>query len=189
MRAASAFAAYIVISGFVLTACSESTPTSVSDVTAKSTAYPAFVDEDVNGVNDYLELTRHEGNGHIFLDSDNDGICDYGQDGSPTWHGPGFIDGDGDGVCDYWQPGAKHHNRHEGLHYRDDNGNHVNDYQERFRHLGDGHPFGDANGDGICDPAQDGGPAWHGPGFSDTDGNGFHDRWGGGNRGPHYRRS
>jgi hypothetical protein len=80
----------------------------------------------------------------------------------------------------------------------DNNTNSINDYTEQATHdsgppveassknSGDkdytpdgkpGHPFTDTNSDGICDYAQDGSPAWHGPGFIDENNNGICDYW------------
>lgn len=184
MKMAFALTAFGAISLFMLTGCGGSTPTAISDAESTPRALPAFIDENDNGVNDYLERTRHEGNGHFFSDADHDGICDFAQDGSNSWHGPGFIDSDRDGTCDYWQDGSPLQDRHHGLLYRDRNRNRVNDYQEPFEHSGGGHVFTDEDGDGICDFAQDGSPTWHGPGFIDSDGDGICDRWVNGNGGP-----
>lgn len=100
---------------------------------------PAYVDENENGVNDYIEASSHEAGtsetartaasdsmpmgpaprGHAFVDNNDDGICDYAQNGSSTWHGPNFVDEDGNGRCDYWEPGGwghGHHGGHNGHH-------------------------------------------------------------------------
>lgn len=160
--------------------------------------YPMYVDNNANGINDYVEESTHEagsastanksiastgqasttgGPGHAFVDENGDGICDYAQDGSPTWHGPGFVDDNGNGVCDYWDTSHPMHSRHQGMHFIDENDNNINDYFEEATHMGDGHNFVDANGDGICDLAQDGSPTWHGPGFVDQDDDGVCDYW------------
>jgi hypothetical protein len=94
-----------VFAVFGLSACSESLTTSSDGVTPKALAYPAYVDNDGDRVNDYVEAYRHEGNGHAFADQNGDGTCDFAQDGSPAWHGPGFVDEDGNGVCDGWETG------------------------------------------------------------------------------------
>jgi hypothetical protein len=164
--------------------------------------YPMFVDNNSNNINDYVEQTTHEpgpgtvssksstdnGNshgepGHSFTDDNEDGICDYAQDGSPTWHGPGFIDDNENGICDYWDESHSMHSRHEGMRFHDENENHINDYFEEEMHWGAGHKFIDADGDGICDLAQDGSPTWHGPGFVDMNVNGMSDHWENGGRG------
>jgi hypothetical protein len=189
MRSTLVITALSMIFALALNACSGSSPTSSSDVTSRSLAYPAFADGNGNRINDYVESPWHEGNGHAYADGNGDGICDYSQDGSPTWHGPGFMDEDGNGICDYWQTGSARHNRHEGLHYHDHDHNQVNDYHERMGHLDDNHPFTDANNDGICDLAQDGGPAWHGPGYIAADGNGIYDGREGGNMEPRHGRN
>lgn len=166
--------------------------------------YPQYVDENANGINDYVEAVSHTagaaavavrgpmtgaypaghaGRGHGFTDGDGDGICDYAQNGSTTWHGPGFVDEDGNGVCDYWDEGNPRHNRHDGMRFRDQNQNRINDYMEESFHMGGGHGFVDENGDGICDFAQNGGPNWHGPNFVDNDNDGVCDYWQNGGRG------
>lgn len=176
----------------------------------QSEVYPMFVDDNGNGVNDYVEASTHEsgpnngtvhsvgdrpkgpaGPGHAFVDANEDGICDYAQNGSATWHGPGFTDENGNGICDYWDESSPRHHRHEGMQFQDHNGNEINDHFERGTHEGNGHAFVDENGDGICDRAQDGSPTWHGPNFVDEDGDGRCDYWQaggrghGGHRGPH----
>jgi len=164
--------------------------------------YPMFVDQNSNGINDYVEQSTHEsgpitadsanrimspsymGNpGHAFVDENGDGICDYAQDGSATWHGPGFVDENGNGICDYWDQSSARHQRQQGMRYRDDNNNNINDYVEQATHMGNGHEFVDENGDGICDYAQDGSATWHGPGFVDMDNDGTCDYWQNGGRG------
>lgn len=158
---------------------------------------PMFVDENNNSINDYVELSTHssasqlsagvvEGAGlygHEFLDTDKDGICDYAQNCSNTWHGPGFVDSDNDGICDYWDIGHPNHNRHEGIHFQDQNHNQINDYCEHEWHGGYGHDFVDNNLDGICDHAQYGSNAWHGPGYIDENTDGICDHWQSGGRG------
>jgi hypothetical protein len=62
--------------------------------------------------------------------------------------------------------------------YVDTDENGVNDYVEAPWH--EPHPYNDfidLNGDGICDFAQDGGNAWFGPGYVDTNGNSIADYW------------
>ncbi|MEX0770476.1 MAG: hypothetical protein WD035_07080 [Balneolaceae bacterium] len=166
--------------------------------------YPMYLDENNNGINDYVEPSTHDAGlmvssksiesqllqdqyfgqrGHNFIDQNEDGICDYAQNGSPTWHGPGFVDDNNNGICDYWDSSLDMHRRHEGMRYLDENGNHINDYFEEGTHLGPGHNFVDQNGDGICDYAQDGRPTWHGPGFTDGNNNGMSDHWEQGGRG------
>jgi hypothetical protein len=64
--------------------------------------------------------------------------------------------------------------------YIDANSDQVNDDVEAGTHdpgTPGGHSFIDANGDGVCDYAQNGSATWHGPGFVDEDGNGICDRW------------
>ena len=64
--------------------------------------------------------------------------------------------------------------------YVDANRDGVNDYVQAATHdpgTPAGHAFVDADRDGICDRAEDGGVTWHGPGFVDTNGNGICDRW------------
>jgi len=64
--------------------------------------------------------------------------------------------------------------------YADANGDGVNDYVQAGTHdpgFAGGHAYVDADRDGICDRAQDGGATWHGPGFVDADGDGICDRW------------
>lgn len=164
--------------------------------------FPVYVDADENGVNDYVESPAHvadaapvspgsssdypkgrAGQGHGFVDTDGDGICDYAQNGSNTWHGPGFVDGNGNGVCDYWDEDHPMHGSHDGMRYRDQNHNRVNDYMEPQFHMGGNHQFLDENGDGICDYAQDGSPSWHGPNFVDNNNDGVCDYWQRGGRG------
>lgn len=77
--------------------------------------------------------------------------------------------------------------------YVDVNGNGVNDYVETppYHDPGAGappHSFTDADGDGVCDYAQDGSRSWHGPGYVDADGDGVCDRWPQGPRGSGPRR-
>lgn len=172
------------------------------DSAASRAVYPMFVDDDGNGVNDFVEAAVHNAGtsldenlavtqgqasrGHAFRDGNGDGICDYGQNGSRTWHGPGFVDEDGDGVCDWWDDDMPRGSQSDGLRYRDRNRNRVNDHFEAQWHEGCGHGFIDGDGDGICDRAQDGSPAWHGPGYSDNDGDGICDVWGPGGDG-NYR--
>lgn len=160
--------------------------------------YPMYLDNNDNQVNDYLEQTTHLTNrmdgtfnserqfdgeeatapqGHPFTDDNLDGVCDYGQDGSNTWHGPGFMDQNGNGVSDWWDVMHPIHARHEGMRYRDNDQNGINDYFEEPWHIGPDHDFTDVNEDGICDYAQNGGPNWHGPGFMDLNDNGMHDDW------------
>ncbi len=78
----------------------------------------------------------------------------------------------------------------------DANKNGINDYVEKDTHLAEAdsstslsmgydqipnstnqhiHEFIDSNGDGICDFAQDGSHAWHGPGYVDDNDNGICD--------------
>jgi hypothetical protein len=151
--------------------------------------FPKFVDENNNGINDYVEENTHfsaqtaayaSGPGlynHVFLDSDHDGICDYAQNCSKTWHGPGFIDNDHNSICDYWDENSPSHNQHEGMRFEDHNHNKVNDYCEHKWHEGCGHDFVDNDGDGICDHAQDGVNTWHGPECIDDNGDGICDHW------------
>jgi hypothetical protein len=79
--------------------------------------------------------------------------------------------------------------------YVDDNSDNINDFVQQPTHQsGDavsaintspmgqrfaisGHAFHDADEDGICDYAQNGGPTWHGPGYVDENNNGFCDYW------------
>lgn len=171
----------------------------------KAEIYPMYVDNNVNGINDYFEEFTHESsqakslptvaqygrhiaNGsapyhHLYTDLNGDGICDYAQNGSNTWHGPGFIDNDNDGICDYWELKSPIHNRQMGMQYKDENQNQINDYFEQPWHAGYNHDFVDANGDGICDYAQDGSNAWHGPGFIDDNNDGICDHWQNGGKG------
>ncbi len=162
---------------------------------------PMYADDNGNGINDYFESAWHgvqfaaaeePGEGytwrHRFQDRNGDGICDRAQDGSPAWHGPGFVDADGDGICDYWDEDSPDCCTGEGLQYRDRNRNRVNDHFEARWHEGNAHGWVDADGDGICDRAQDGGPAWHGPGFVDGNGDGICDHWQAGGRGYGHHR-
>lgn len=180
-----------------LVSCSDST-TSPDPVSSSGDVYPMYADDNGNAINDYVEQAWHgidftaavdEGEGytwrHRFRDHNGDGICDGAQDGSPTWHGPGFIDSDGDGICDYWDEDSPEYSRHLGLQYRDRNRNRVNDHFEAQWHEGHSHGWIDSDGDGICDRARDGGPAWHGPGYVDGNGDGVCDHWqsGGGGHG------
>ncbi len=174
--------------------------------TTEDAVYPAYVDENGNGINDYVEASRHDPGasaatrssqglssgkipkgpapvGHAFVDENEDGICDYAQNGSATWHGPGFVDENGNGICDYWDEASPRHRRHEGMRFRDENGNQINDHFEQPTHRGPRHDFVDENGDGICDRAQDGSPTWHGPNFVDEDEDGRCDYWEPGGRG------
>lgn len=103
--------------------------------TSQDAVYPMYVDENGNGINDYVEVSGHDSGpstatrfseglssgempkgpvppGHAFVDENEDGICDYAQNGSATWHGPNFVDEDGDGQRDYWEPGGRGHGRH-----------------------------------------------------------------------------
>jgi len=69
-----------------------------------------YHDSNGNGINDYVEMPWHLGNGHGYLDEDGDGVCDYAQDGSAgIYHGPGYVDEDGNGICDAWQEGGNGH--------------------------------------------------------------------------------
>lgn len=164
--------------------------------------YPMYVDQNNNGINDYVEESTHESGpttsatnnhilsshqtgmpGHAFVDENGDGICDYAQNGSPTWHGPGFTDENDNSICDYWDQSSPMHQHQQGMRYRDDNDNQINDYFEKDTHMGYGHDFVDENGDGICDYAQDGSATWHGPGFVDMDNDGICDYWQNGGRG------
>lgn len=172
--------------------------------------YPMYVDDNGNGVNDYVERATHDSGGaekarssssehmsmgpaspgHAFVDEDGDGICDYAQNGSATWHGPGFVDENGNGICDYWDEASPRHRRHDGMRFQDHNENRINDFFEEGTHRGPTHSFVDENGDGICDRAQDGSPTWHGPNFVDEDNNGRCDYWqpgGRGHGGGHHR--
>lgn len=176
------------------------------ETSQQDAVYPAYVDEDGNGINDYVEASGHDPGpssttgsshglssgempkgpappGHAFVDENEDGICDYAQNGSATWHGPGFVDENGNGICDYWDEASPRHRRHEGMRFRDENGNQINDHFEQPTHQGPRHDFVDEDGDGICDRAQDGSPTWHGPNFVDEDGDGRCDYWEPGGRG------
>lgn len=183
----------------LLTGCdfAEEDPESHDDI------YPMYVDNNQNGVNDYVERSSHDSGGpekarssssgdmpmgpapagHAFADENGDGICDYAQNGSATWHGPGFTDDNGNGICDYWDEASPRHHRHDGVQFQDHNENQINDHFEEPTHEGPEHAFVDENGDGICDRAQDGSPTWHGPNFVDDDGNGRPDHWEPGGRG------
>lgn len=194
----------VTFSMVLVSACSDRLPTSGSEGSGE--VLPMFVDDNGNGINDFVEQSSHDPGsavtssvsanglesgtyGHGFVDSNGDGICDFAQDGSNTWHGPGFTDEDGDGVCDYWQDGSYRFNSHSGLQYRDTDRNRINDTFELRWHEGYGHDFRDTNGDGICDYGQDGGSTWHGPGFEDADNDGTCDHWQpGGNGYGHGRR-
>jgi hypothetical protein len=185
----------ILLGSFLLLGCETSTEPEEPEA-----VYPAYIDSNSNGVNDYVEEGTHQsgptntssvatrssvearGPGHSFVDENNDGICDYAQDGSSTWHGPGFIDNNNNGVSDYWDESHPMHQRHEGMRFHDENENHINDYMEEQTHWGE-HEFIDENQDGICDRAQDGSPTWHGPGFEDSNNNGMSDHWEEGGRG------
>jgi hypothetical protein len=169
--------------------------------------YPMYVDDNGNGVNDYVERSSHDSgeaqearpssseamhggvpmgpasSGHAFVDENGDGICDYAQNGSATWHGPGFVDENENGICDYWDETSPRHQRHNGMQFQDHNENRINDFFEEGTHRGPTHSFVDENGDGICDHAQDGSPTWHGPNFVDEDGDGRLDHWDPGGRG------
>jgi len=174
----------ILLSG--LSYCSKQS----ADTAATGGFYPAFADANVNRINDHLErATHHTGapGGHGWVDANGDGVCDHAQDGSNVWHGPGFVDSNGNGICDYWEEGTALHNMHNGMWYQDSNRDGVNDYFQQPWHMRYGHNFIDANGDGICDYAQDGtSGGYHGPGFTDGDGDGVCDHWqtGGGGFGP-----
>lgn len=158
-----------------------------NDPTTAGLVYPAFADDDSDGINDFVEAASHDPGaalrmmpgmgpgmgpgwpsspvtpgvsappGHPFLDLNGDGICDYAQNGSNTWHGPGFLDEDLNGVCDYWQQGSTAYGMNGGMMFIDRNGNGINDYAEQPSHQGYGHSFVDQNHDGICDYAQSGG--------------------------------
>lgn len=178
----------------IFISCKSSTKVEESD-----SIFPKYIDQNSNGINDYVEPETHLSgasqavgtnyfpasttiNNHNFIDANEDGICDPAQDGSPSWHGPGYTDENGNGICDYWDEDHPMHSRHEGMRYRDENSNGMNDYMEQATHWAD-HDFIDENGDGICDLAQDGSPTWHGPGFVDEDGDGTCDYWQDGGRG------
>jgi len=174
-----------LIVGIVLSGCGGSTGSATSDGTSplvEASIYPAFVDENNNGVNDYIESQWHTGAGHNFVDKNGDGICDYAQDGSNTWHGPGFVDNDGDGICDYWDEDSKLYNQGGGIQFRDQNRNRINDSFEAQWYAGSRN-FVDKNGDGICDYAQDGSNTWFGTGFVDNNGDGICDNWQPGGKG------
>ena len=173
----------------------------MQDSKNSSPVYPMYLDENNDGINDFVQLENHYPGkdtpqllkatatsapvytGHEFRDENNDGICDYAQNGGNYWHGPGFTDGNTNGVCDYWETGNAVHNRHEGMMYIDSNSNNINDYYESTTHQGGNHEFIDLNNDGICDRAQDGGVSWHGPGYVDADDNETCDYWQPGSRG------
>lgn len=183
------------------------------DSGSRDDIYPMYVDNNENGVNDYVERTSHDSGGaekarlsssknmpeklpmgratagHAFVDENGDGICDYAQNGSVTWHGPGFVDENGNGICDYWDESSPRHHRHDGMQLQDHNQNRINDFFEEGTYRGPTHSFVDENGDGICDRAQDGSPTWHGPNFVDEDSNGRPDHWdpGGRGHGGHHR--
>ncbi len=192
---------FVGVLSIILTSCGGSSDSVDSGASAAMGVYPMAVDDNGNGVNDYVERGTHYSGqeiadasilkwfwgvpeamaatalyNHAFVDNNGDGVCDYAQDGSNTWHGPGFIDENGNGVCDYWEVGAQQYNRNGGIRYQDQNGNGVNDYFENPWHDGN-HAFVDGNGDGVCDYAQNGSLTWHGPGFVDADGNGVCDHW------------
>lgn len=195
LRAIALFAVTLL----VLTGCDFAKDESASP----DDIYPMYVDDNGNGINDYVEASSHDGGlpgkarssfpegvpmgpapaGHAFVDANGDGICDYAQNGSATWHGPGFVDENGNEICDYWDEASPRHRQHEGMQFQDQNQNQINDYFEAPTHRGPGHAFVDENGDGICDRAQDGSPTWHGPGFVDEDGDGWPDHWQPGGRG------
>lgn len=174
----------------VLNGCGGSSNNTTTDSggTTTSFVYPAFIDTDGNGKNDYVESATHTpasaltmGLGaadHPFVDANGDGVCDYAQNGSATWHGPGYVDNDGDGVCDYWQEGNAQYGMANGMTYRDRNRNQVNDAMEQTWHQGNGHDFTDLDGDGVCDYAQNGEAiGWHGDNYIDNDGDGVCDVW------------
>ena len=190
---------FVLITAFLLFSSCGTTDSQQEDA-----IYPMYVDENSNGINDYVEQLTHEAGsipnsnrndatlmkgqhfgerGHDFIDQDSDGICDYAQNGSPTWHGPGFVDDNNNGICDYWDSSHAMHRSHEGMRFHDENNNQVNDYFESETHRGPGHNFKDEDADGICDYAQDGSPTWHGPGFTDANQNGTCDYWEEGGRG------
>lgn len=123
----------VVVMLLVIAACDflSSEPEGETD----EAVFPVYVDDDGNGVNDYVEASGHTDSfgkarpasahgpphgpasaGHAFNDENGDGICDYAQNGSATWHGPGFVDENGDGRCDYWEPGGRGHGSHGGHH-------------------------------------------------------------------------
>jgi hypothetical protein len=140
--------------------------------------YPMFVDNNSNNINDYVEQTTHEpGPGTVSSKSSTDNGNSHGEPGHS------FTDDNEDGICDYWDESHSMHSRHEGMRFHDENENHINDYFEEEMHWGAGHKFIDADGDGICDLAQDGSPTWHGPGFVDMNVNGMSDHWENGGRG------
>lgn len=185
---------FFIVAAFSFIACSGSS--SDGDSGVSTAIYPMFLDENSNNINDYFEEATHDAGsaarapgvqatyGHGYVDADHDGICDYSQNGSNTWHGPGFIDEDGDGVCDYWEEASNHYNLGGGMRWRDQNRNGVNDYFERQWHEGYMHDYVDADGDGVCDHAQDGTAGiWHGPGYIDENSDGVCDHWQEGGRG------
>jgi hypothetical protein len=161
-----------------------------------SYVYPMFADANGNGngINDYFEQATHDSGttaktdgavkGHAFVDVNADGICDHAQDGSLTWHGPGFVDDNGNGACDYWESGTMMYGQNGGMMASDQNGNGINDYFEQATHQGYGHDYVDLDGDAVCDYAQNGTASiFHGPGFTDSDGNGMWDMWESGGNG------
>ncbi|MFH2131860.1 MAG: hypothetical protein ABIK68_15915 [bacterium] len=112
----------IFFMSIVFLGCKDSSETRVDSGTTRSfDVYPMVVDENNNGINDYVEKDTHMAEvdasvsvagyspaanlagQHEFIDTNGDGICDHAQDGSHTWHGPGFVDEDGKGICDYYE--------------------------------------------------------------------------------------
>lgn len=69
-----------------------------------------YRDRNGDGLNDFMQGTTHEGNGHDFVDEDGDDLCDVAQSGRlESWHGPNFVDEDDDGACDLWEEGGRAH--------------------------------------------------------------------------------
>ena len=141
------------------------------DASEEASVFPMYIDDNGNGINDYVEKTTH------FSGADGPALSKRRGETATYPDGHDFTDENGDGICDYWESGNMMHNRNNGMRFIDENHNAINDYVERSTHNGGGHDFIDENGDGICDFAQDGSSSWHGPGYTDTDHNGVCDAW------------
>ena len=135
-----------------------------------SAAYPMFLDDNNNGINDYIEKDTH------FSVSDGNGIWKY------------------ENIAYYAM--AAQSSRHSDSHH-DANGTVQqttvsngttqqaavsNDAVQLNGMIQQGtglhnHAFADLNGDGVCDYGQNGSGTWHGPGFTDANNNGLCDYW------------
>jgi hypothetical protein len=129
-----------------------------------SAAYPMFLDNNNNGINDYMEKDTH------FSVSDGNGIWKY------------------EGIA-YYTMAAQSSRHSDDSHHGTVQTTVSNDTVQQATvsdsysvtmHQGTGshnHAFTDLNGDGVCDYGQNGSGTWHGPGFTDANNNGLCDYW------------